>query len=74
MFKKLKLNKKIKFYRKQIELIEKKRARSQAALVEAILMQTTPSDKDVDYFNNYTQQINQIRDIMHSLQKELENL
>lgn len=70
MFTKFKLKRKIKFYREQIELLEKKRARSQAALVEAILTHTTPSDEDVDYFNNYTAQINELRDRMHEIQDE----
>ena len=74
MFEKLKTKKRIKNFRKQIELLEKKRARSQAALVEAILTQTTPSDEDVDYFNNYTSQINHLRDMIHELQKKLESL
>ncbi|HOA84398.1 MAG TPA: hypothetical protein PKN17_00015 [Bacillota bacterium] len=74
MFKKLKLKRKIKTYKAQIEILEKKRARSQAALVEAILTHTTPSDTDVDYFNNYTSQINEIRKRLQEIQAQLEEL
>lgn len=74
MLEKFKLKKKIRLYRQQIELLEKKRNRSQAALVEAILTQTSPSDVDVDYFNNYTRQINELRDLMHEFQQKFENL
>jgi hypothetical protein len=74
MFKKLKLKKKINFYKEQIELLEKKRARSQAALVEAILTHTSPNDEDVDYFNNYTKQINEIRERLHEIQDEYNKL
>lgn len=74
MFEKLRIKKKIKLYRDQIELLEKKRSRSQAALVEAILTHTSPSDEDVDYFNNYTRQINEIRNMMHELQKKYDQL
>ncbi len=74
MFKKFKLKKKIRYYKEQIEMLEKKRARSQAALVEAILTHTSPSDEDVDYFNNYTKQINEIRNRMHEMQSEYSKL
>lgn len=74
MFKKFKLKKKIRYYKEQIEMLEKKRARSQAALVEAILTHTSPSDEDVDYFNNYTKQINEIRNRMHEMQIEYSKL
>jgi hypothetical protein len=74
MFKKFKLKKKINYYKEQIEMLEKRRARSQAALVEAILTHTSPSDEDVDYFNNYTKQINEIRDRMHEMQNEYNKL
>lgn len=70
MFKKFKLKKKINFFKEQIATLENKRARSQAALVEAILTHTSPSDEDVDYFNNYTKQINEIRERLHEIQKE----
>ena len=52
--------------------MEKKRARSQAALDEAILVHTPPNDADVDYFNNYTSQINEIRKRLQEIQARLD--
>ena len=74
MFVKLRIKRKIKGYQKAIELVEKKRIRSQAALVEAILTNSVPSDEDVDYFNKHTAVINDLRDKMHDLQKQLDEL
>lgn len=71
MFRKSRIQSKIKRLIKQIEAIERKRSRSQAALVEAILTQTTPKDEDVDYFNMYTEQINNIRNLVSDLKAEL---
>ena len=74
MFKKSKLKKDIKKAQKAIESLEKKRTRSQAALVEAILTQKTPDDSDVEYFNRFTELIEAERNKMHNLMKELDNL
>lgn len=72
MFEKVKLKGKIKKLSKQIEMIEQRRARSQGALVEAILKHTTPRDEDVDYFNRYTEEIEGLRTEMHEMQKKLD--
>ena len=74
MFEKMKLKSSIKKCKERIEKIEQKRSRSQAALVTAILSHTQPDDRDVDYFNQFTAQINEERDRMHRLMKELEEL
>lgn len=74
MFKKMKLKRSINKCKKQIEAIEQKRARSQAKLVEAILTHTTPNDDDVDYFNRYTGQIEDVRREMHEYETQLKNL
>lgn len=74
MFNKLKIRWKIKKFKKQILAIEQKRSRSQAALVEAILTNTTPSDEDVDYFNRYTAQIEECRREMHEFEIQLKML
>ena len=74
MFDKLNLKRKIKKSKERIEQIEQKRSRSQAALVTAILSHTQPDDRDVDFFNQFTAQINEERDRMHALMKELEEL
>ena len=74
MFEKAKLKKAIKNSKKQIEQLEQKRSRSQAALVEAILKQTEPDDQDVDYFNTFTEKIEAERNNLHKLMAELEQI
>lgn len=74
MFLKSKLKKAIKASRKEIELLEQKRNRSQAALLDALLNKTTPDDVDVEYFNMFTMEIENEREHMHKLITELEKL
>ncbi|HPB17380.1 MAG: hypothetical protein WC554_03075 [Clostridia bacterium] len=74
MFNKLRLKSSIKKNIKQIEELEKKRYRSQSALVEAILKHETPSDEDVEYFNKYTAEIDKLRREIRSMNKEIDNL
>ena len=72
MLEKYKLRKKIRNKKKLILALEARRARSQAALVEAILTKSVPNDRDVDYFNDYTAQIDAARTRMHALQQQLD--
>lgn len=74
MFKKIKLKRKITACKRAIIDLEKKRARSQAALVEAILTNTVPKDEDVDYFNRFTSKINDIRTQMQKYRTELDEM
>ena len=74
MFEKSKLKKDIKKCKSNIEMLEKKRTRSQAALVEAILTQQSPDDSDVEYFNRFTELIEAERKRMHDFEKQLEDL
>ncbi|MEG0456767.1 MAG: hypothetical protein RR549_01385 [Oscillospiraceae bacterium] len=74
MFKKSKLKKELKNQIKLIEELEKKRYRSQAKLVEAILIHESPSDEDVDYFNQFTERIESTRTRIHEIQAELDAL
>ena len=72
IFKKRRLKKGIKKCMARIEELERRRSRSQAALVEAILTRTDAHDDDVDYFNRFTAKIDEERDRLHALQKELD--
>ena len=67
MFAKSKLKKEIKSCKEKIELLEHKRNRSQAALLDAILNHKDPDDEDVDYFNQFTVQIDTERARLHVL-------
>ena len=60
--------------RQTIEEIERKRARSQSALVQAILLQEEPDERDVEWFNKYTGEISACRNHMIELQKKLNSL
>ena len=74
MSEKSKLKKEIKLCRQTIEEIERKRARSQSALVQAILLQEEPDERDVEWFNKYTGEISACRNHMIELQKKLNSL
>lgn len=74
MFEKKKLKKEIIKCRKTIEEIERKRSRSQSALVQAILLQEEPNEADVEWFNKYTGEITSCRNHMLELQKKLDSL
>ena len=74
MFKKMSLKRGIKKCKKEIAHIEQKRSRSQAALVEAILTNTIPSDEDTVYFNKYTAEIEVKRNELHDLEIRLQHL
>ena len=74
MFEKMKLKREIEKSKEKIAELEQKRTRSQAALVEAILRHTDPDDKDVDFFNEFTEKIEAERDRMHGLMAQLDEL
>ena len=71
---KRKLKKEIKVCMQTIEEIERKRSRSQSALVQAVLLQETPEESDVEWFNKYTGEITACRNHMIDLQKKLKSL
>ena len=74
MSEKRKLKKEIKMCMQTIQEIERKRSRSQSALVQAILLQETPDERDVEWFNKYTGEITSCRNHMIELQKKLNSL
>ena len=51
-----------------------KRSRSQSAIVQAILEQRDPDEEEVEFFNQYTAKIDEVRNNMYALQRELDNL
>ena len=74
MFEKRRIKKQIEASKQRIEMLEQKRTRSQAALLEAILKNATPDDEDVDYFNKFTEEIEAERNFMHELMRDLQEL
>ena len=58
----------------EITLLESKRSRSQSAIVQAILEQRDPDEEEVEFFNQYTAKIDEVRNNMYALQRELDNL
>ncbi|MBR1562587.1 MAG: hypothetical protein IJ871_06225 [Ruminococcus sp.] len=74
MSEKRKLKKEIKLCMQTIQEIERKRSRSQSALVQAILLQEEPNENDVEWFNKYTGEITSCRNHMIELQKKLNSL
>lgn len=74
MFEKAKIKREIKKCNKLIIILEKKRYRSQAALVAAILNSEDPNEDDVEYFNQYSELINSKREEIHEYQKKLDKL
>lgn len=71
MFEKWRIKKQIRVIRQRIVFLEQKRARSQAALVDAILRKVDPSDEDVEYFNQFTGEIERLRSEMRELEEQL---
>ena len=74
MGEKRRLKKEIKLCMSTIKEIERKRSRSQSALVQAILLQEEPNENDVEWFNKYTGEITSCRNHMIELQKKLNSL
>ncbi|WP_295153389.1 hypothetical protein [uncultured Ruminococcus sp.] len=74
MNEKRKLKREIKICKQTIEEIERKRSRSQSALVQAVLLQEEPDENDVEWFNKYTGEITACRNHMIELQKKLNSL
>lgn len=72
MFERKKYQQEIKRCRATIEEIERKRSRSQSALVQAILLQEEPNEADVEWFNKYTGEISACRNHMAEMQKKLD--
>ncbi len=66
--------KKIKESEQEIENLEKRRGRSQSALLEAVVIGEKPNETDVEYFKTYTKLIDLERQNLRKLKAELENL
>ncbi len=74
MSRKSELKKQIAASEKEIENLEKKRMRSQSALMEAHVNNVPPNASDVEYFKIYSNLIELERKNLRQLSKELEKL
>ena len=74
MSRKSELKKQIAAGEKEIEELEKKRMRSQSALMEAHVNDVAPSSADVEYFKIYTNLIKLESENQHKLNEELKKL
>ena len=74
MSKKSEIKKQIADTEKEIEALEKKRARSQSVLLTAVVNKTEPNPQDVEYFRVFTALIDERRNTLRELLEELENL
>ncbi|MDE5896507.1 MAG: hypothetical protein K2H43_01690 [Clostridia bacterium] len=74
MSRKSDLKKEISESEKEIETLEKKRMRSQSALLEAYLNNTAPNESDVEYFKIFSTLIELERKNLRQLTEELEKL
>lgn len=74
MSKKSELKKAISESEAEIEALEKKRVRSQSALLECFLNHTEPSETDAEYFRVFTSLIELERENLRKLNDELEKL
>lgn len=74
MSKKSELKKKIAESEEEIESLEKKRGRSQSALLESILEGKAPDPTEVEYFRVYTSLIEVERKNLNKLKQEMQAL
>ena len=74
MSKKSELKRAIADTEKEIEALEKKRARSQSVLLKAVVLKQEPNPTDVEYFRVFTDLIDERRETLRKLIEELNNL
>lgn len=59
---------------REIEALEKKRARSQSVLLTAVVSKQEPNPTDVEYFRVFSALIDERRETLRQLAQELESL
>lgn len=74
MSEKKNLAKEIQMLDEEIKLLEIKRSRSQAALIEALIKKEEPSDDEVRFFRTYSAEIEIKREQLAKLTQQLEKL
>lgn len=74
MSEKKNLTKEIKMLEQEIKLLEIKRARSQASLIEALISKKDPSDEEARFFRTYTAEIDVKREQLAKMTQQLNQL
>ncbi|MCX4286946.1 MAG: hypothetical protein OSJ68_06615 [Clostridia bacterium] len=69
-----KLAKEIHILEEEIKLLEIKRSRSQASLIEALISRKDPDPTDAEFFRMFTAEIEVKRENLQNLTRQLENL
>ena len=71
---KMELAKEIHILEEEMKVLEIKRSRSQAALIEALISRTEPDEAEVQFFRTFTAEIDVKRERMLELMAQLEKL
>ena len=74
MLQRNKIAKEIHAREEEIKIVEIKRSRSIAVILEALISRTTPNDEDVQYFRTFTAEIEIKREQLQKLTRQLEGL
>ena len=74
MSQKSKMAKELYALEEEIKALELKLFRSMAALMEAIISHTPPTDADVQFFRAFTSEVNYKREQLKKLTTQYENL
>ncbi|MCX4312547.1 MAG: hypothetical protein OSJ83_01620 [Clostridia bacterium] len=74
MSKKKELAKEIHILEEEIKVLEIKRSRSQAALIESLISRQTPDEEEMQFFRTFTADIEVKREQLLKYMKQLEQL
>ena len=74
MSKKKELAKEIHILEEEIKVLEIKRSRSQAALIESLISRQTPDEEEMQFFRTFTAYIQVKREQLLKYMKQLEQL
>lgn len=68
------LAKEIHYLEEEIKILEIKRSRSQAALIESLISKQQPDESEMQFFRTFTADIDVKRERMLALMEQLEKL
>lgn len=74
MFQRNKLVKELHMLEEEIKILEIKRSRSQAALIEALISKQEPTEADMQFFRTYSAEIEVKREQLQKLTSQLEKI